>query len=293
MKILVTGAAGFIGSHLVDRLLREGHQVYGVDDLSNGRIENLAKAMEDKSFVFIEDKFSACIDQIWETDLVFHLAATGSVPRSIDFPHLTFDNNVQGFHDLLLALRVSPQKRIVYASSSSVYGGGSQHPNPQSPYALSKLANELYAAQYSKQYGIHATGLRFFNVYGPRQRADTEYSAFIPRVLNGEVIKINSPGTQRRDFTYVSDVVDALMLSMNDPERCAVYDVGYGEPRGIMDVVECLRRMLPERTFNIEIIERRPGDVLFSRCDNAKIKTKLGWTPRYSLEDGLKEMLAS
>lgn len=292
MKLLVNGAAGFIGSHLVDRLVLDGHQVYGIDDMSNGVFSNMSTAFKCGNFVFLEDDFTNALDQISEVDAVFHLAATGSVPRSIDKPDVTFRNNVEKFHDLLCYMRHAKCKRLIYASSSSVLGGGSKDANPQSPYALSKQLNELYAAQFKKHYGVQPTGMRFYNVYGPRQRADITYAALIPKLLQGDTIRLHAPGTQSRDFTYVKDVVDALIRVLERPNlNSDVYNVGYGESRNLFEVVETLRRLLPERKFDIEIIESRPGDVLFSYCDNRPLKQDTGWQPQFSLEEGLQDMI--
>lgn len=294
-KYLVTGAAGFIGSHLVDRLVKDGHQVYGVDNLSNGQFANMKDAFSCGNFVFLEDDFVNCLDQVDEVDAVFHLAAVGSVPRSIETPEVTFNNNVEKFHELLCFMRYSKCKRLIYASSSSVLGGGSSQPNPLSPYALSKWMNELYADQYSKHFGINSTGLRFFNVYGPRQRHDSPYAAVIPRLINDENIKLHAPGTQSRDFTYVKDVVDALVSVQGMKgfqKSCGkVYNVGCGDSRNLFEVVETLRRLLPERKWDVEIIDPRPGDVLFSCCDNRALIEDTGWRPKFSLEEGLKDMI--
>ncbi len=295
-KLLVTGCAGFIGSHLVDHLLLAGHQVYGVDNLSNGNFTNIEKAFKGGNFVFLEDDFVNVLDQMEDVDGVFHLAATGSVPRSIENPELTFTNNVERFHNLLCFLRYSERKPLVYASSSSVLGGGSKGPNPQSPYGLSKWINELYAEQFKKHYNLPSTGLRFYNVYGPRQRHDSPYAAVIPRMLNDEKIKIHYPGTQSRDFTYVKDVVEAMVKVMDchiagQPLSMPVYNVGYGESRNLYEVLQTLKRLLPERKFMTEDVPAREGDILFSYSDSRPLREETGWEPKFSLEDGLKDML--
>lgn len=291
MKFLVTGAAGFIGSHLVDRLLLDEHQVIGVDNMSNGNFDNIAGAFKCGNFVFLEDDFVNALDQVEDVDCVFHLAATGSVPRSLDNPALTFKNNLEKFHDLLCFLRNSSCRHMVYASSSSVYGGGSLGPNPQSPYALSKWANELYAAQFRKHFKLNLTGLRFFNVYGPRQRHDSPYAAVIPRFIHDEQVKINAPGRQSRDFTYVKDVVEALVMATKTTLPNPVYDIGFGQSRSLFELVDILRRLLPDRKWEIEITDPRPGDVLFSNCTNQSFTNDTGWVPKYSLEEGLKDMI--
>ncbi len=291
MKLLVTGCAGFIGSHLCDRLVKDGHQVFGVDNMANGSFANIQALFSCGNFVFLEDDFVNAFDQVDQVDAVFHLAATGSVPRSIENPALTFKNNVEKFHDLLCFMRTTTSRRLIYASSSSVYGGGSQGPNPQSPYALSKWIDELYAEQFRKHYGVISTGLRFYNVYGPRQRHDSPYAAVIPRIINDPKVKLHAPGRQSRDFTYVKDVVDAMIRVFENPPPLPVYDVGFGESRSLFEVVEAVRRLLPERKFEIEIIDPRPGDVLFSYCDSRPLRKDTGWDPKFSLEDGLKDMI--
>lgn len=292
MKLLVTGCAGFIGSHLVDRLVKDGHQVFGVDNMSNGVFANMEDAFKCGNFVFVEGDFVGSFDQVEDMDAVFHLAALGSVPRSIENPFATFRHNVEKFHDLLCRMKQSSCRRLIYASSSSVFGGGSQGVfNPQSPYALSKMVNELYADQFTRHFGIVTTGLRFFNVYGRRQRADSPYAAIIPRLLQDSVARLHAPGRQSRDFTYVKDVVEALVKVLDTHPPLPAYNVGYGESRSLFELVEVLRRLLPERKFEIEIIDPRPGDVLFSYCDNRPLKTDTGWEPRFSLEEGLADML--
>lgn len=282
MKILLTGAAGFIGSHLASTLLKEGHTVFGVDNLSNGRFENVVSLFSSGCFVFIEDDFTDALDQIEHVDAVVHLAAVGSVPRSIATPELTFDHNVAKFHKLLVAMKNSSCRRLVYASSSSVSG-------MKSPYAVSKLINELYVEQFSTHYGLECTGLRFFNVYGARQRADSPYAAVIPKLLSGDPIKIHAPGTQARDFTYVKDVCTAVVTALNTGAT-GVFDVGYGESRNLYELIETLRHLMPERRFDFEIVEPRPGDVMESKSKNQPLKDK-GWTPLYNLEAGLNDML--
>lgn len=292
MKLLVTGCAGFIGSHLVDRLVQDGHQVFGVDNMSNGLFANMKDAFNCGNFVFLESDFVEALAQVQDIDAIFHLAAVGSVPRSIDDPYTTFRHNVKSFHDLLCWMKTNGCRRLIYASSSSVFGGGSQGVfNPQSPYALSKMIDELYADQFTRHYGIVTTGLRFFNVYGRRQRADSPYAAVIPRILADDKVRLHAPGRQSRDFTYVKDVVEALVRVLELHPPLPSYNVGYGESRNLFELVEILRRLLPERKFEIEIIDPRPGDVLFSYCDNRQLKLDTGWEPRFSLEEGLADML--
>lgn len=282
MKILVTGAAGFIGSHLVHALLGQDHTVFGVDNLSNGRFENIAGFFKSGNFVFIEDDFTNIFTELDHMDAVIHLAAVGSVPRSIQEPHVTFEHNVAKFHALLVAMLKTQCKRLVYASSSSVYGN-------KSPYALSKKTNEAYAEQFTNHFGLQCTGLRFFNVYGKNQRPDSPYAALIPKILSGDPIRIHAPGTQSRDFTYVEDVCSAV-LTVLETRSPGVYDVGYGESRNIYELLEILKRLLPERRFDFEIIEPRAGDVLESKSNNFDLK-QLGWKPLFNLEAGLKDML--
>ncbi len=291
-KVLVTGVSGFIGSHLAHALLANGHTVYGVDNLSNGKFSNIEGCFNSGDFVFVEDDFTKILPQIDNVDIVIHLAAVGSVPRSIAQPELTFEHNVHKFHQLLVSLKESNCRRLIYASSSSVLGGGNK-PNPLSPYALSKFTNELYAQQFFDTFGIHSTGLRFFNVYGARQRADSPYAAVIPKMIHDEEIKINAPGTQSRDFTYVKDVVSAILSVMElrhqGPEN--VFDVGFGESRNLYELLGVLKRLLPERKFNYELIEARAGDVMHSLCNNTPLKEATGWRPKYDLETGLSDML--
>lgn len=291
MKILVTGAAGFIASHLVHTLIAKGHTVYGVDNMSNGKFKNIEGCFSSGNFVFLEDDFTKALGQIDYVDVVVHLAAVGSVPRSIAHPDITFDNNVNKFHQLLCSMKGFSCKRLIYASSSSVTGGGSSEIlySPKSPYALSKLVNEWYVNQFSMHYGLECTGLRFFNVYGKNQRADSPYSAVIPKILCGDPIKIHAPGTQSRDFTYVKDVCSAIETVMHT-KATGIYDVGYGDSRSLYELIQVLKRLMPERKFEFEMIPARPGDVLESKSFNQPLK-ELGWRPLYSLEQGLNDML--
>lgn len=291
MKILITGAAGFIGSHTVDKLLASGHSVTGIDNMSNGKFSNIEAALKNNRFSFIEGDVSHIFNDLDQFDLVVHLAALGSVPRSTEHPQATFEHNVVKFHQLLCALRSSHCNRLIYASSSSVLGGAFS-PLPQSNYAVSKYVNELYAEQFSKFYKLQLIGLRFFNVYGPRQRSDSPYSAVIPKLLNDPKIYIHRPGTQSRDFTYVKDVTQAIdRLAYRGDLNSKVYDLGYGQARGLYELIDALRRLLPERVFQYTMLPPRPGDVLFSQAVNTPLKTDTGWTPEFDLEAGLSDML--
>lgn len=292
MKILLTGVAGFISSHLAHELLSRGHIVYGIDNMSNGKFSNIERCFNSGNFVFLEEDFTKLLDQIEYVDQVIHLAAVGSVPRSVANPEVTFEHNVIKFHQLLCSMKDSSCKKLIYASSSSVLGGG-KDPNPLSPYALSKFTNELYAKQFAHTYGLHTVGMRFFNVYGKNQREDSPYAAVIPRMLHDAKIKINAPGTQSRDFTYIKDVVSAIIAVMESRHigPTETFDVGFGESRNLYELLNILKRLLPERRFDFEIVDARPGDVHTSLCDNSPLRTATGWAPQYDLETGLNDML--
>jgi len=284
MKILVTGAAGFIGSHIVDELLDLGHTVIGIDNLANGRLENLA--LHDK-FTFIQMSVLNKLDEFMvDVVCVCHQAALGSVPRSIEEPDLFFKNNVMGFQNVLETARKFDIKRVVYASSSSIYGD--ELGKPMSPYAMTKQINEMQAYQYAKQYGMSCIGLRYFNVFGPRQRFDSPYAAVIPRwidaIENDHTIYINGDGKQMRDFTYVYNAVDANVMALTELENIStVVDVGTGNPIDVELLSVLIGNMLKKPVKSIYRPDVSPGAL--RSCANKK--NILGWQPEWFLQEGL------
>ena len=299
MKAVVTGGAGFIGSHLVDALVQRGDEVAVVDDLSNGREENLNP---DAQFFQGDVNDVELMNRALEgAAVVFHQAALGSVKRSVDSPLPTDHANVHGTLTVLESARTAGIPRVVAASSSSVYGGVAPLPSkedhppaPKSPYAVSKVTIEMYARVYAQLMGLETVSLRYFNVYGPRQRSDSAYAAAIPRfvhaLLNGESPTVYGDGRQTRDFTYVDDVVRANLLAAEAPaERCSgnVYNIAGGGRQSVLDLIETLGRILgidPQPSHT----DARPGDARDSHADLSAAKADLGYSPSVSFEDGLR-----
>jgi UDP-glucose 4-epimerase len=299
-KIIVTGGAGFIGSNITAELANNsGHDVTVIDNLSTGKIENLSGAIDRIKFVrgCITDQkmLRSCFEG---ADAVLHQAAIPSVQRSIDNPSATNEANVTGMINVLIAARDCGVKKLVFASSSSVYGDTptlpkreDMTPNPRSPYAVSKLTGEHYARVFSEIYGLSTASLRYFNVYGPRQDPTSEYSAVIPRfitrVLSGKPPIIYGDGGHTRDFTFVKDVVHANILAMSS-SSAGVYNIAAGTRTSLND----LAGMISEIAGFDEppVYEKpRPGDVRDSLADIGAARRRLGYEPRYDLKAGLAE----
>jgi len=299
---LVTGGAGFIGSHLVEALVAEGHRVRVLDDLSTGRPENLNVVQREIDFVRgdIRD-----IDQLHRVmkgvDLAFHQAAVTSVPHSVEEPISTHEVNATGTLNVLLAARKEKVRRMVYASSCAVYGDTPSLPKredmlavPQSPYAVSKLAGEHYCRVAWRVYGLSTVCLRYFNVFGPRQEPDSPYAAVIPRFLSfmkkGEPLPVYGDGKQTRDFVPISSVVWAnLQAAEREGIDGEVFNIGSGNRVSILDLIDVLKQLTGE-SVRVDFQEERPGDVRDSWADIGKASQLLGFLPA-SLEAGLREML--
>ena len=310
MKYLVTGVAGFIGSHLAEALLAAGHEVVGLDNLSTGKVENMISFRDQITF-HREDirELYSCMEACRGVDCVFHQAALGSVPRSVEDPIKSFDNNATGMLNMLTAAKEAGVKRFVYASSSSVYGEQESNvkdesltPDPLSPYAATKYTNEIFAKIFYKQYGLETVGLRYFNVYGPRQDADGPYAAVIPRFIkalkNGERPIIFGDGEQIRDFTHVSDVVEANIKAcavVNPEVFGSVFNISGGAAVMISQLLYLLPGMLQGMRIGklVEPIykEARKGDVKVSVAFLAKSIRCLGYKPQVSVFDGLNSLL--
>lgn len=311
MKIVVTGGAGFIGSNTCESLLEDGHQVICLDNFLTGKRENLNSFIDNPSFKLIEGdirNLNDCQEAVTGADLVLHLAALGSVPRSIADPITTNDINITGFLNMILAARDSGIKRFVYAASSSTYGDSESLPKvehiigkPLSPYAITKYVGELYADVFSKTYGIDCIGLRYFNVFGRRQDPNGAYAAVIPKftasLINNENPIINGDGTFSRDFTYIDNVIQINKIALLTENKSAlneVYNVAFGESSTLNELFFEIRDNLSGYDRKIGKLEPnygpfRKGDIPHSLASIDKAKELLGYNPQFSLKKGLKE----
>ena len=301
-RFLVTGGAGFIGSHLVERLLADGHDVRVLDNLSSGSLDNLAFAGSDAALAVVRGDVRdlSCVEVAAAgVDVIFHQAAMRSVPQSMADPLGTNANNVTGTLHVLEAARRQGVRRVVYASSSSVYGERpdlpkreEQPPAPISPYGASKLAGEQYAAIWNRLYGVETVGLRYFNVFGPRQDPASEYAAVIPKfilaALAGHAVEIHGDGWQSRDFTYVENVVEANILA-GEAEAAAgeVLNVGCGSRVSLLEIVGKLEALVG-RSIRRRHTEGRVGDIRHSEADIDKAQRLLGYAPKVEFDDGLR-----
>ena len=312
---LVTGVAGFIGSNLLEHLLRLDQTVVGLDNFSTGNRGNLQEVRSLVSdaqwarFRFIEGDIrdtAACAQACTGVDYVLHQAALGSVPRSIDNPQNTNDNNVTGTLNMLVAARDAGVRRFVYASSSAVYGDHPALPKVEaqigvslSPYAVSKQVCELYASQFARHYGLDCIGLRYFNVFGPRQDPEGPYAAVIPKwvaaMIAGEPVRINGTGETSRDFCFVENVVQMNLLAATGSDPGAVnqaYNVALNDRTSLNELFELLRSRLAAGHPHLEGVAPlyqgfRAGDVMHSQADIAKAMTLLGYRPTHSIGQGL------
>lgn len=306
MRILVTGGAGFIGSNIVENLLADQNieQVRVLDNLETGSIDNIGGFYTSSKFEFIQADirdYSSCLQACDGIDLITHQAALGSVPRSINDPLTTNEVNIGGTLNVFTAAKEKKVKRIVYAASSSTYGDHPALPKveneigkPLSPYAVTKYVNELYADVFARLYNTEFIGLRYFNVFGPRQNPKGPYAAVIPlfteSFLNGQAPVINGDGNHSRDFTYVSNVVQANLLALFTENKAAVnqvYNIGYGQQTSLLQLVQYLKRISARDIEPIKAPERT-GDVKHSLADISKAKSLLGYNPAVSVEEGLR-----
>jgi UDP-glucose 4-epimerase len=302
MRAMVTGCAGFIGSHLTESLLTDGHEVLGIDCFNDNygrtdKLENLRHAQEwtDFQFVPIDLARGDLMDLVDECDAVFHLAAEPGVRPSWGGRFANYvRNNITATQHLLEALRPTPEKRFVYASSSSVYGNAETLPTredalpqPFSPYGMTKLAAEHLCGLYSANHGVHTTSLRYFTVYGPRQRPDMAFHIFCRAALRGEPITVFGDGNQTRDFTFVGDVVAATRAASNAATRAGgVYNVGGGSRISVRETLEVIERCA-DRRVDARYGESQSGDVRDTGADTTAARRDLGFLPLIGVEAGL------
>ena len=299
MTDVVTGGAGFIGSHLVDRLLRDGKRVRVLDNFTVGREENLAHHRGNTALEIVScdvaDK-GAVMTACRGADRIFHLAARADVVPSIQEPEAYFRANVDGTFSVLEAARAHDISRMVYVASSSCYGIPDVYPTPETapadpryPYALTKYLGEQLAMHWCQVYGLPIASVRFFNVYGPRARTSGTYGAvfgvFIAQLLADKPLTIVGDGEQTRDFTFVSDVVDAIVTVAERAEVGSIYNIGSGKPASVNELVRLLGA---SKTTHIP---KRPGEPDCTWADTTKVTTELGWHPKVSLSEGVKIML--
>jgi UDP-N-acetylglucosamine 4-epimerase len=316
---LVTGVAGFIGSNLLEALLKLGQHVTGLDNFSNGHRHNLeqVRALVGEAawarFRFIEGDIRTlgdCTDACKDVDFVLHEAALGSVTRSIEDPILTNASNITGFLNMLVAARDAKVRRFVYAASSSTYGDHPALPKvedvigkPLSPYAVTKFVNELYADVFGRTYGMQSIGLRYFNIFGPRQDPNGAYAAVIPlwiaALIGDQPVKINGDGETSRDFCFIDNVVQANILAAlsDNPEAInQVYNIALSDRTTLNQLYEMMRVLLRERFDHVDAHQPtygpfRGGDVRHSQADISKAQTRLGYAPTHRIDAGLAQAM--
>jgi len=300
-RVAVTGGAGFIGSHLVEALVSRGYQVTIIDDLSTGKKQNVGKLLGDKvDLIQASVTDPSLLTKLFQNiDCVFHLAALPSVPRSIEAPLASHQVNITGTLNVLVSARDNGVSKVVYASSSAVYGDTpllpkreDMTPNPQSPYAVTKVSGEYYCKVFQTVYGLDTVCLRYFNVYGPRQDPNSQYAAVIPRfisrALEGNPPIIFGDGEQTRDFTFVRDAVEANILAA-ESDATGVFNIGSRSRTTINELAKLIARLLATGVKPI-YQEPRAGDIRHSLADISKAR-QIGYNPKYSLEEGLKETI--
>jgi len=301
-KVIVTGGAGFIGSHLAELLLSRGYHVIIIDDLSTGKIVNIEPLLKSMRVEFIQGSIldlHLLQESFRGVDFVFHQAALSSVPRSVEDPLSSNKVNITGTVNVLLAARDNNVKKVIYASSSSVYGDTPTLPKredmisyPQSPYALTKLVGEYYCYIFHQIYDLPTICLRYFNVYGPRQDSDSQYAAVIPifiaRLSQDKPPIIYGDGGRTRDFTFVKDVIQANIIGA-ESDASGVFNIGRGEKNTINGLAKTITRILG-KDLKPEYQPPRPGDVKHSLADISRARA-IGYEPQYSLDNGLRETI--
>ena len=301
MRFLVTGGAGFIGSHIVDALVKNGDKVCVLDDLSSGKRENLESVIDKIEFIEgdIRDKGVAS-KAMNGVDYCLHQAALRSVPKSLGNPKLYNDVNINGTLNILTAAKEAKVKRVTFASSSSIYGETDRLPEKEdflplliSPYALTKLAGEHYCRIFSEIYGVETASLRYFNVFGPRQSLENEYAVVIPKfitcMLKNENPPVHGDGKQTRDFTYVENVVQANIKAATAPGiKCEVFNIACGKAYSVLDIVKYVNNIL-KKDIKPKLGPIRPGDVNHTLADITKAKKLIRFDPKVGFEQGLEK----
>ena len=312
-KILVTGGAGFIGSNLCEELVKKGNYVVCLDNFSTGHIENIQGLLDNNRFKLIEGdirNLDTCLKAVNGVDVVFHEAALGSIPRSIDDPITTNAVNISGFLNMLVAAQNAKIDRFIFAASSSAYGDNETIPKvedtigkPLSPYALTKYVDELYAHVFSITYGLKYIGIRYFNVFGRRQDPNSAYAAVIPlfikKLLKHEQPIINGDGSNSRDFTYIDNIIHINMLALETLSPKAfnqIYNGAGGENTSVLELEQLITKNLSAYDNCIDCIvpifgPNRIGDIKHSKASISKAKELLGYTPVCTFEDGLKKTI--
>ncbi len=298
MKSLITGGAGFIGSHIAHQLVQQGDDVVVIDDLSSGFVSNLEVAGV-KNFVKGSITDLDLMNKVMQgVDRVFHHAAIASVPASVADPATSHDVNVTGTFNVLMAARDAAVKSVVFATSSAIYGNNPKQPKletmapePLSPYAANKLQGEIYARVFSECYGLKVVCLRYFNVYGPRQNPQSEYAAVIPKfitaALTDQPLHVFGDGEQSRDFVSVIDVVRANILASSPDSKPGIYNIGSGRCISLNDLITVLKMSFGDK-LNVSYEPERLGDVKFSSANIAAAEAGIGYRPSISLEEGLQ-----
>ena len=319
-KWVITGVAGFIGSNLLEALLKLDQDVIGLDNFSTGsknNLQNIEDSVSDEQwhrFKFVEGDIldpNICEQISKNADYILHQAALGSVPRSIEDPVNTNNSNISGFLNMLVAARDAGVSRFVYAASSSTYGDHPALPKleenigkPLSPYAVTKLANELYAEVFANTYNLHSVGLRYFNIFGRRQALNSSYAAVIPKwvgqILNNAAIQINGDGETSRDFTYIDNVIQANILAATVDKNKAIsqiYNIAAGERTSLIELHHLISTNLQLLDPSIKVLDPeflpfRAGDVRHSLADITKAHHHLGYEPTHNVSEGIKETVS-
>jgi UDP-glucose 4-epimerase len=299
--ILVTGCAGFIGSHLSEKLLEQGFRVLGLDNLSNGKLTNIASIMKNKNFKFLKCDINdnKIFDELLnDVEVIYHLAALADIVPSIQNPELYFNSNVNGTFNLIRNCENKKVKKIIYAASSSCYGIPKKYPTsekssilPQYPYALTKRLAEQIIFHFGNLYNISVVSLRLFNVYGPRARTSGTYGAvfgvFLAQKLAKKPFTVVGDGNQTRDFTFVDDVVNAFIEMLDEEIKDEIFNVGSGKTNSINTLIKLLG------DNPVVYIPKRPGEPDCTFADISKILKKTSWKPKISFEDGVKKLMES